>query len=80
MALRQNNIDEDQKLALLKRMEAGENVSKLANEAGVSRQRLYEWRDHLRLYGDLSSRRRGRPPSVVSIVDGASPLQTAMIE
>jgi len=60
-------------------MEAGENVSKLANEAGVSRQRLYEWRDHLRLYGDLSSRRRGRPPSVVSIVDGASPLQTAMI-
>lgn len=79
MALRQNNIDEDQKLALLKRMEAGENVSKLANEAGVSRQRLYEWRDHLRLYGDLSSRRRGRPPSVVSIVDGASPLQTAMI-
>ncbi len=35
MALRQNSIDEDQKLALLKRMEAGENVSKLANEAGV---------------------------------------------
>lgn len=62
MALRQNSIDEDQKLALLKRMEAGENVSKLASEAGVSRQRLYEWRDHLRLYGDLSSRRRGRPP------------------
>lgn len=60
MALRQNNIDEDQKLALLKRMQAGENVSKLANEAGVSRQRLYEWLDHLRLYGDLSSRRRGR--------------------
>ena len=43
MALRQNSIDEDQKLALLKRMEAGENVSKLASEAGVSRQRLYEW-------------------------------------
>ncbi|RAL99611.1 hypothetical protein DOU54_01610 [Agrobacterium sp. MS2] len=60
-------------------MQAGENVSKLANEAGVSRQRLYEWRDHLRLYGDLSSRRRGRPPRVVSIVDGAAPLQTAMI-
>ncbi len=79
MALRQNSIDEDQKLALLKRMEAGENVSKLANEAGVSRQRLYEWRDHLRLYGDLSSRPRGRPPRVVSIVDGASPSQTAMI-
>ncbi|MER8589917.1 hypothetical protein NKH19_33050 [Mesorhizobium sp. M1338] len=26
-------------------MEAGETVSKLADEVGISRQRLYEWRD-----------------------------------
>nr|WP_283950024.1 helix-turn-helix domain-containing protein [Agrobacterium tumefaciens] len=79
VALRQKTIDEDQKFAFLKRMEAGENVSKLAKEAGVSRERLYDWRDHLRLHGDLTSRRRGRPPRVVSIVAGASPLQPAMI-
>ncbi|TGS85040.1 hypothetical protein EN817_23255 [Mesorhizobium sp. M3A.F.Ca.ET.174.01.1.1] len=41
-------------------MEAGETVSKLADEVGISRQRLYEWRDHLRLRGNLKSRRRGR--------------------
>lgn len=36
MAVRQRTIDEDQKLALLERMEAGESVSKLAKEAGIS--------------------------------------------
>ncbi|WP_167514708.1 hypothetical protein [Mesorhizobium intechi] len=42
-------------------MEAGETVSTLADEVGISRQRLYEWRDHLRLRGNLTSRRRGGP-------------------
>ncbi|MBD9544407.1 helix-turn-helix domain-containing protein [Ensifer sp. ENS04] len=40
MAGRQRFIDEDQKLELLQRMEAGETVSKLADEVGISRQRL----------------------------------------
>ncbi|MCV3211848.1 helix-turn-helix domain-containing protein [Mesorhizobium sp. YC-39] len=53
MAGRQRVIDEDQKLELLQRMEAGETVSKLADEVGISRQRLYEWRDQLRLRGNL---------------------------
>ncbi|MDX8443808.1 transposase, partial [Mesorhizobium australafricanum] len=44
MGGRQRFIDEDQKRELLQRMEAGENVSKLADEVGISRQRLYEWR------------------------------------
>lgn len=79
MAIRQTTIDEDQKFALLKRMETGENVSKLSKEAGVSRQRLHDWRDHLRLHGDLTSRRLRRPPRVASIVVGAAPLQPAMI-
>jgi transposase-like protein len=61
MARRQRVIDEDQKLELLQRMEAGETVSKLADEVGIGRQRLYEWRDHLRLHGNLKSRRRVRP-------------------
>ncbi len=47
MAGRQRLIDDDQKLELLRRMEAGETVSKLADEVGISRQRLYEWRDYL---------------------------------
>ncbi|APG93527.1 helix-turn-helix domain-containing protein [Sinorhizobium americanum] len=37
MAGRQRVIDEDQKLELLQRVEAGETVSKLADEVGISR-------------------------------------------
>lgn len=78
MAGRQRVIDEDQKLELLQRMEAGETVSKLADEVGVSRQRLYEWRDQLRLRGNLKSRRRGRPARSTAGADGATPLQSAV--
>lgn len=78
MAGRQRSIDEDQKRELLQRMEAGENVSKLADEVGISRQRLYEWRDHLRLHGDLKSRRRGRPAGSTAGLDGAAQLQNAV--
>ncbi|MER8868173.1 helix-turn-helix domain-containing protein [Mesorhizobium sp. M0751] len=61
MAGRQRVIGEDQKLELLQRVETGETVNKLADDVGISRQRLYAWRDHLRLHGNLKSRRRGRP-------------------
>ncbi|QKC67362.1 helix-turn-helix domain-containing protein [Mesorhizobium loti] len=59
-------------------MEASETVSKLADEIGISRQRLYEWRDHLRLRGNLKSRRRGRPARPITGVDGAAQLQSAV--
>ncbi|WP_352847346.1 hypothetical protein [Mesorhizobium sp. M0767] len=36
----------------------------MAEEVGISRQRLYEWRDH-RLHGNLKSRRRGRPQELM---------------
>ncbi|WP_394889983.1 helix-turn-helix domain-containing protein [Mesorhizobium sp. AaZ16] len=78
MAGRQRVIDDDQKLELLRRMEAGEIVSKLADEVGISRQRLYEWRDHLRLHGNLKSRRRGRPARSTAGVDGTTQLQSAV--
>ncbi|QND69147.1 helix-turn-helix domain-containing protein (plasmid) [Mesorhizobium loti] len=78
MAGRQRVIDEDQKLELLQRMEAGETVSKLADEVGVSRQRLYEWRDHLRLRGNLKSRRRGRPARSTAGADGVAQPRSAV--
>ncbi|MER9858829.1 MULTISPECIES: helix-turn-helix domain-containing protein [unclassified Mesorhizobium] len=78
MARRQRVIDEDQKLELLQRMEAGETVSKLADEVGISRQRLYEWRDQLRLRGNLKSRRRGRPARSKAGADGIAQLQSAV--
>ncbi|MER8880768.1 hypothetical protein [Mesorhizobium sp. M0684] len=53
-------------------------VSKLADEVGISRQRLYEWRDHLRLHGNLKSRRRGRPARSTAGVDGPAQLQRAV--
>jgi transposase len=36
------------KLAALRRMLAGENVSALARELGIRRKYLYEWRERLR--------------------------------
>ncbi|RWN94503.1 helix-turn-helix domain-containing protein [Mesorhizobium sp.] len=66
-------ISEEDKLSLLQRMEAGENVSELAREFGISRQRLYDWRDRLRLTGSLKSRRRGRPGKAPA--DPSEPLQ-----
>ncbi|OKP63395.1 helix-turn-helix domain-containing protein [Ensifer adhaerens] len=78
MAGRQRFIDEDQKLQLLQRMEAGETVSKLADEVGISRQRLYEWRDQLRLHCNLKSRRRGRPARSTTGVGEDLPLQSAV--
>ena len=48
------------KLEALRRMEAGENVSVLAREFGVSRKSIYQWRNRYRLGGSKALRRRGR--------------------
>src|SRR5262245_41854546 len=41
-------------------MDAGENVSALARELGVSRKSIYQWRNRYRLGGGNALRRRGR--------------------
>jgi transposase len=41
-------------------MEAGENVSVLARELGVSRKSIYQWRGRYRLAGSNALRGRGR--------------------
>jgi len=41
-------------------MEAGENVSVLARELGVSRKSIYQWRDRYRLGGGNALRGHGR--------------------
>ena len=48
------------KLEALRRMEAGENVSVLARELGVSRKSIYQWRDRYRLGGSNALRGHGR--------------------
>jgi transposase-like protein len=48
------------KLAAVSRMAAGENVSALSRELGVSRKSLYHWRDRLRVGGPLALRTQGR--------------------
>lgn len=52
---------EVEKLKALSRMEAGENVTRLAQEMGVSRRLLYAWRDIKRKRGRLGLGRVGRP-------------------
>jgi transposase len=69
------------KLAALDRMLAGENVSALARELGISRAVLYKWRRGLLHDGPDGLRRVGRPYKAVagasaeplaSVVDAAT--------
>jgi transposase-like protein len=55
-----SRFSRDVKLEALRRMEAGENVSVLARELGVSRNSIYKWRDRYRLGGSNALRGRGR--------------------
>src|SRR6266436_2009458 len=49
------------KVAAVRRMLAGENVSALARELGLRRKYLYQWRERFRLGGAMALRSRGRP-------------------
>jgi len=51
----------EMKLAALRRMLAGENVSALARELKLRRKLLYAWRDRFRAGGPDALRPRGRP-------------------
>lgn len=57
----------DFKLAALRRMLAGENVSALARELGVRRKCLYQWRDRFRSGGPEALRSRGRPTKAEAV-------------
>lgn len=60
------------KLAALRRMGAGENVTALARELKLRRKLLYAWRDRFRLGGPEALRTRGRPPKAVGLVATAA--------
>lgn len=51
----------EMKLATIRRMEAGENVSALARELQLRRKLLYAWRDNFRKGGPDALRTKGRP-------------------
>lgn len=55
------------KLAALRRMLAGENVTALARELKLRRKLLYAWRDRFRSGGPEGLRTRGRPRKVVGM-------------
>ncbi|MER9794752.1 transposase [Mesorhizobium sp. M0213] len=61
MVGRKPRFSEEEKLSMLLRMQSGENVSRLADELGIHRQRLYAWREQLRVCGNLTPSRQGRP-------------------
>src|SRR3989304_1866366 len=52
----------EMKLAAVRRMLAGENVSALARELRLRRKLLYAWRDPFRPAGPRGPRPRGAPP------------------
>jgi transposase-like protein len=69
----------EMKLAALRRMLAGENVSALARELKVLRKDLYKWRDNFRAGGPEALRGRGRPrkSGPVAWPEAAAPPETA---
>ena len=67
------------KLAALRRMLAGENVTALARELKVRRKLLYAWRDRFRSGGPEALRTRGRPRKVVGLVAAAACAPAAAV-
>ena len=63
------------KLAVVRRMLAGENVSALARELKVLRKDLYAWRDRFRAGGPEALRGRGRPRKAIVSVAGGKTAQ-----
>jgi transposase-like protein len=70
------------KLAALRRMVAGENVSALARELKLRRKLLYAWRDSFRAGGAEALRTRGRPGklALVALAEASPVTAPAMDE
>ena len=63
----------EEKLALLRRMEAGGRLAAVAEESGVLRKSLYEWRAAYRAMGAAGlNRKRGPKPGGRAAVDPPS--------
>jgi transposase-like protein len=60
------------KLATIRRMMAGEDVSALARELKLRRKLLYAWRDNFRKGGPEALRTRGRPRKAASVARPAA--------
>jgi transposase-like protein len=68
----------EMKLAAVRRMLAGENVSALARELKVLRKDLYKWRAGFRAGGPAGLRGRGRPRKLVQVEPPDAGAATSM--
>ena len=63
----------EQKVAIVKRILTGEDVSALSREVRIRRSVLYRWKDSYRKGGAAAFRvKRGRPPKPAPIVEASS--------
>ncbi len=67
MSKKAREFSRETKLAAVRRMLAGENVSALARELKVLRKDLYKWRADFRAGGPAALRGRGRPRKLVQV-------------
>jgi len=67
------------KLAAVRRMLAGENVSALARELWVRRKLLYTWRNNFRSGGPEALRQRGRPRKAAPVASPATIAPAAAV-
>jgi transposase-like protein len=77
MKRKSSDLTVEFKRAAVALMAPGVKISALARELGVCRQRLYEWREALRL-GDDQLRRPGRPKRKVEPPTQAKDLASAL--
>jgi transposase len=68
------------KLAALRRMLSGENVSALARELGLRPKYLYQWRERFRIGGAEALRSRGRPTKAEALAIQAYGSRTPRAE
>ena len=68
-----NRFSREFKLEALRRMAAGENVSVLARQLGVSRKSIYQWRNRYRLGGGNALRGQGRMTNADLLADQERP-------
>jgi transposase len=68
------NLSTIEKVKMVRRLEAGESVSRLAGEAGVSSQSLYNWRSAYLAFGAAGlNRKRGRKAGRAAASSSSSP-------
>ncbi len=63
----QRSFSTEFKCGVVQRIEAGERLAAVADELGIRRKLLYEWRDAFRAHGAVGLNRKGNTVALASL-------------